>query len=123
MPGRRIARLRSLNPVLPSMLGKNSSSGREHPSTWLLDRKGSLDYPNAADCICLTTTFGKGSGMEKYLCYGALGVAGLMGLLFLLDLAIGIPFGGGPFMLPDIFGLLASGVVGYMGFLAMKELK
>ncbi|MGL6076151.1 MAG: hypothetical protein ACRC8S_18485 [Fimbriiglobus sp.] len=65
--------------------------------------------------------------MEKYMCYGALGVAGLMGLLFLVDLVAGFPFGGGinggPFMLPDIFGILASGVVGYLGFLAMKELK
>jgi hypothetical protein len=75
----------------------------------------------------LTQVLGKGSGMEKYMCYGALGVAGLMGLLFLVDLVAGIPFGGGikggPFLLPDIFGILASGVVGYLGFMAMKELK
>ena len=65
--------------------------------------------------------------MEKYLCYGALGVAGLMGLLFLLDLAANVPFGGGfnggPFLIPDILGLLASGVVGFLGVNAMKELK
>ena len=66
--------------------------------------------------------------MEKYLCYGALGVAGLMGLLFLLDLAVNVPFGGGltnggPFLIPDILGLLASGVVGFLGVNAMKELK
>ena len=65
----------------------------------------------------------KGSAMEKYMCYGALGVAGLMGLLFLLDLALGIPFGGGSFLLADIFGLLAAGIVGFLGFNAMKELK
>jgi uncharacterized membrane protein YuzA (DUF378 family) len=61
--------------------------------------------------------------MEKYLCYGALGVAGLMGLLFLLDLIVEWPFGGGPFIAPDILGILASGVVGFLGFNAMKELK
>ncbi|MGL4421792.1 MAG: hypothetical protein ACRCZF_14080 [Gemmataceae bacterium] len=66
--------------------------------------------------------------MEKKLCYGALGVAGLMGLLFLLDLIIGIPFGGGgtagnPFMLPDIFGLIASGIVGFLGFSALRDLR
>ena len=65
--------------------------------------------------------------MEKYLCYGALAVAGLMGLLFLLDLVAGVPFGGGisggPFLVPDILGVLASGVVGFLGFNAMKELK
>ena len=75
-----------------------------------------------------TLATAKGSGMEKYLCYGALGVAGLMGLLFLLDLAVNVPFGGGltnggPFLIPDILGLLASGVVGFLGVNAMKELK
>lgn len=70
-----------------------------------------------------TVAISKGSAMEKYMCYGALGVAGLMGLLFLLDLAVGIPFGGGSFLAADIFGLLASGVVGFLGFNAMKELK
>jgi hypothetical protein len=61
--------------------------------------------------------------MEKWLCYGALGVAGLMGLLFLLDLVAGFPFGGSPFMLVDIFGLLAAALVGYMGFSAFRDLK
>ena len=70
-----------------------------------------------------TLATAKGSGMEKYLCYGALGVAALMGLLFLLDLVAGVPFGGGPFVVPDVFGVLASGVVGFLGFNAMKELK
>ncbi len=70
-----------------------------------------------------TLVVGKGLAMEKYMCYGALGVAGLMLLLFLLDLAAGFPFGGGSFMVADIFGILASSVVGYLGYSAMKELK
>ena len=70
-----------------------------------------------------TLAVGKGLAMEKYMCYGALGVAGLMLLLFVLDLAAGLPFGGGSFMIADVFGILASGVVGYLGFSAMKELK
>lgn len=61
--------------------------------------------------------------MEKYMCYGALGVAALMFLLFLLDLVAGFPFGGGPFLLADIFGMLASAIVAYLGFNAMKDLK
>jgi hypothetical protein len=61
--------------------------------------------------------------MEKYMCYSALGVAGVMALLFLLDLIVGFPFGGSPFMLVDIFGLLASVVVGYLGFSAMRDLR
>jgi hypothetical protein len=61
--------------------------------------------------------------MEKYLCYGALGVAAVMGLLFLLDLVAGVPFGGSPFLLTDIFGLLAAVAVGYLGFNASRDLK
>ena len=66
---------------------------------------------------------GKGREMEKYMCYGALGVAGLFMLLFLLDLALGFPFGRGPFLIGDIFGIIVSGLVGYLGFNAMKDLK
>ena len=66
---------------------------------------------------------GKGREMEKYMCYGALGVAGLFMLLFILDLIVGIPFGGGPFIVGDIFGIIVSGMVGYLGFNAMRDLK
>jgi hypothetical protein len=68
-------------------------------------------------------TLGKGRAMEKYMCYGALGVAGLFMLLFLLDLIIGVPFGGGPFIVGDIFGILASALVGYLGFNALRDVK
>jgi hypothetical protein len=62
--------------------------------------------------------------MEKYMCYGALGVAALMFLLFALDLVAEFPFGGGDaFMIADILGILASGVVGYLGYNALKDLK
>lgn len=66
---------------------------------------------------------GKGREMEKYMCYGALGVAGLFMLLFILDLIVGIPFGGGPFIVGDIFGIIVSGMVGYLGFNALRDLK
>jgi hypothetical protein len=61
--------------------------------------------------------------MEKYMCYGALGVAAVMFLLFLLDLLVGFPFGGGSFLLADIFGMLASLVVAYLGYNASRDLK
>ena len=57
------------------------------------------------------------------MCYGALGVAALMLLLFVLDIALKFPFGGGPFLVPDILGVLASGVVGYLGYNALQEVK
>jgi len=61
--------------------------------------------------------------MDKILCFGALGVASLMALLFLLDLIAKFPFGGGPFTVVDIFGLLASGIVIYLALNAKKDLK
>lgn len=61
--------------------------------------------------------------MDKALCYGALGIGALMLLVFLLDLAIGIPFGGGKFVVGDIFGMIASGIVVYLGFNASRDLK
>ena len=67
--------------------------------------------------------------MEKKMCYAALGVAGLVGLIAVLDLALGILGGGGskevgnPFTIADIFMLLASGIVGYLGYNAMRDLR
>ena len=64
--------------------------------------------------------------MEKWMCFAALGVAGLMLIVFLLDLIVGIPFGGSgsnPFTIVDIFGILASAVVGYLAFNALRDVK
>lgn len=61
--------------------------------------------------------------MEKGLCYGALGVAALMLVVFLLDLVAGFPFGGSPFMVLDILGIISAGVIGYLAFNASKDLK
>jgi len=63
--------------------------------------------------------------MEKGLCYGALGVAALMLVVFLLDLlGLGI-FGGkdNPFTIVDVFGVIMSGIVGYLAWNASRELK
>lgn len=61
--------------------------------------------------------------MEKGMCYTALGAAALFGLLFLLDMFVGYPFGGGSFIAFDILGLICAAIVGYLGFNAMKDLK
>jgi len=61
--------------------------------------------------------------MEKGLCYGALGVAAVLLLVFLLDLVIDKPFGGGPFAVVDVFGIVGSGVVGYLAWNAARDLK
>ena len=75
-----------------------------------------------------TLLLAKGREMEKYMCYGALGVAAVMFLLFLLDLLVKFPFGGGaeggnPFLVVDIFGLIAAAIVAYLGWNAARDLK
>ena len=65
--------------------------------------------------------------MNKAFCYGALGIGALMMLVFMLDVVTGIPFGGSgdknPFVTVDILGVLASGIVAYLGWNASRDLK
>src|SRR5437763_16129096 len=66
----------------------------------------------------------RGRAMDKMLCIGSLAVAGIMLVLFLLDLITNFPFGGtGPFTFIDILGILASGVLLYMAFNAYREVR
>ena len=60
--------------------------------------------------------------MEKWLCWGSIGVAGLMLLLFLLDIIFSFPFGGLSTAV-DVFGLLASGLVLFLGWDALRDLR
>jgi hypothetical protein len=65
----------------------------------------------------------KGLSMEKWMCWGAIGIAGLLALLFVLDLATPIkPFNGLSSFL-DIVGVLACGIVAYLGWNAMQDLR
>jgi hypothetical protein len=64
----------------------------------------------------------KGLFMEKWMCWGSMGVAGLLLLLFVLDMIFGFPFGG-PNWAVDIIGILACGLVGYLAFDAFRDLK
>jgi len=64
----------------------------------------------------------KGLFMEKWLCWGSMGAAGLLLLLFLLDMVIQIPFSGiSPTV--DVFGILASGLVLYLAWDASKDFR
>ena len=60
--------------------------------------------------------------MEKWLCWGSLGVAGILLLLFLLDMILGIPFGRIGFLVDGI-GVIACGLVGYLAWESFKELR
>jgi hypothetical protein len=58
----------------------------------------------------------------KKLCYGVLGVAAFMTLLFLLDIFLGIPFAGASIVL-DIFGILGGAVVAYLAWDTAREFR
>jgi hypothetical protein len=60
--------------------------------------------------------------MEKWLCWGSLGVAGLLVLLFLLDLIIGIPFGGIDWYI-NIIGIIACALVAYLAWESFREIR
>ena len=64
----------------------------------------------------------KGWAMEKWLCWGSMGVAGLLLLLFLLDLVMGFPFQKVNLAV-DVFGVIASGLVFYLAWDAFKDLR
>ena len=64
----------------------------------------------------------KGLFMEKWLCWGSMGVAGLLLLLFLLDMVLKVPFGGVNRVV-DVFGILASALVLYLAYDAFRDLR
>lgn len=60
--------------------------------------------------------------MEKWLCWGAMGTAGGLLLLFLLDMFLDIPFGGLSTVV-NVLGIMSCGLVGYLGWDAFKDLR
>jgi hypothetical protein len=64
----------------------------------------------------------KGRVMEKWMCWGSMGVAGLLLLLFLLDLFLKFPFGGVSIVV-DIVAVLACGIVLYLAYDAFRDLR
>jgi hypothetical protein len=60
--------------------------------------------------------------MDKWLCWGSMGVAGFLLLLFLMDMFLSFPFGGVSGFV-DFLGILASGLVLYLAWDASRELR
>jgi hypothetical protein len=66
--------------------------------------------------------------MDRWMCLGSMGVAGLLLLLFLLDFVLGmaglgfLPFGGISWFV-DIVCILASGVVLYLAWDTLRGLR
>jgi hypothetical protein len=69
-----------------------------------------------------TRTRGTVVPLMKKICYGVLGVAGLMTLLFLLDLFLGFPFSRASIAL-DIFGILSGALVCYLAWDTSREIR
>jgi hypothetical protein len=63
----------------------------------------------------------RGQFMEKWMCWGSMGVAGLLLLLFLLDIFLFVPFNAG--WIVDGAGILACGVVLYLAYDAFRDLR
>jgi hypothetical protein len=64
----------------------------------------------------------KGLFMEKWLCWVSMGVAGLLLLLFLLDLFLSVPFGGISAGV-DVLVVIGCGVVLYLAYDAFRDLR
>ncbi len=60
--------------------------------------------------------------MEKWLCWGSLGTSGVVLVLFLLDLFTGFPFGKLSITV-DILAVLACGVVAYLSWDALQDVR
>jgi hypothetical protein len=60
--------------------------------------------------------------MEKWFCWGSMGVAGLLLLLFLLDLFTKYPFGQISKAV-DVMTIIASGIVLYLAWDAYRDLR
>jgi hypothetical protein len=58
--------------------------------------------------------------MEKWLCLTSMAIAGIVLIAFALDLILKIPFGGLSFTV-DIVAVLASGLIGYLGWESYRE--
>ena len=64
-----------------------------------------------------------GTSMDRILCWAAIGISGLMALLFLYDLVVGgWPLYGASGTL-DVFALLAAGVIIYVSVDTLRELR
>ena len=61
------------------------------------------------------------SSTSKKMIYGSWGVAGLVGVVSLIDIFAKAPFRGQVMM--DIFFILGAGLIGYLGYDAYKDLR
>lgn len=60
--------------------------------------------------------------MEKWMCWSGLGISGVVFLVFLLDIFTSMPFGRlSPTV--DVLAMIACGLVGYVSWDALRDLR
>ena len=62
------------------------------------------------------------SPMSKALTIVGMVVAGLVGLIFLLDLLVGVPFSGANLVM-DIGAIIAAAILGYLSWDALRDVR
>jgi hypothetical protein len=60
--------------------------------------------------------------MAKAMSIAGLVAGGLIALVFVLDLALGLPFGGRQ-MIMDVGFIIAGGILAYLGWNTMREVQ
>jgi hypothetical protein len=100
------------------MVGKSAA--------WVVERVGECGQDQSSPASARAETTGmsvaKGQSMEKWLCWGSMGVAGGLLVLFLLDLVLKFPFRNLSTFV-DILALLACGTVLYLSWDALRDLR
>jgi len=87
-----------------------------------------LEYADS-EIRFFSQTCRKGPTMEKGMCIGSIAIAAILVLLFIADFIIGFPFGHGtagydsPYLLVDLGGLFAAGILGYLAWNAYRDVK
>lgn len=61
--------------------------------------------------------------MAKAMSIAGMVIGGFVALLFVFDLALGVPFGGQAGLVPNLGLALCGGIVAYLGWNAFRELK
>jgi hypothetical protein len=91
----------------------------ESAVTCISQRRALLDSPRTPGGLMQAV---KGLFMEKWFCWVSMGVSGFLLLLFLLDLFLDFPFRGLSKTV-DVLSMIACGVVLYLAWDALRDLR
>ncbi len=66
---------------------------------------------------------GTHAAMPKALCIAAMAISGLVGLIFLADLAISVPFSGTSHWMMGIVFVMSAAITGFLAWSTFREQK